>query len=221
MLRASLVTCTLLVLLGPAAARAVPAFTANPADLEPNSVATVELSVVIDSDDVLAVGTTARALGATTLTGVQQLELKGGVIASLSDPHNGGFTLGDGLESFPEGTFPFAQIEVSTGAPGDHVVLHTGSFVLSDGSEAPLAQGVLIRVGGDVPPNQPTPPVQRPAPTAGATPSEALTTAPSGESSPSESFLDRLFSPLGGLVLAALIMVAMYLASRWLGGGRS
>ncbi len=221
MLRASLVTCTLLALLAPAAARAVPAFTANPADLEPNSVVTVELSVVIDSDDVIAVGGTTQALGATTLTGIQQLELKGGVIAALSDLHNGGFTLGDGMEAFPEGSFPFAQLEVSTGGPGDHVVLATGSFVLFDGSEASLAQGVLIRVGGDVPPNQPTPPVQRPAPTAGATPSEALTTAPSGESSPSESFLDRLFSPLGGLVLAALIMVAMYLASRWLGGGRS
>lgn len=220
MLRSSLVTCTLLALLAPAAARAVPAITANPADLEPNSVVTVELNVVIDSDDVIAVGGSARALGATTLTGIQTLELKGGVIASLSDPHTGGFTLGDGLEAFPRGILPFAQVEVSTGGPGDHVVLETGSFVVSDGSEASLAQGVLIRVGGDVPPNQPPPPVERPAPAGGAASSEALTTAPSGESSPSESFLDRLFSPLGGLVLAALIMVAVYLSSRWLGGGR-
>jgi hypothetical protein len=220
MLRSSLVTCALLALLAPAAARAVPAFTASPADLEPNSVVTVELSVAIDSKDVVVVSGGAQALGATTLTGIQQLELKGGDTL-LRDPHYLGFTLGDALEALPRGIFPFARVEVSTGGPGDHVVLKAGSFLLLGFSEGSLTDEVLIRVGGDVPPSQPPRAIERerPAPAGNVAPSEALTAAPTGESSPSESVLDRLFSPLGGLVLAAVIMVAVYLASTWLGRG--
>jgi hypothetical protein len=219
MLRSSLVSCALLALLVPVTARSVPAIRANPAELEPNSEATVQLIVDIDSKDAVMVGGSLQALGGTKLTGIKELQVKGGAAVALQNPQGAGYVVGDAVTPLPEGSLPFAVVEISTGEAGDHLTITGASFLLSDGSEASLPDELLIKVGGDVPPNRPPlpSPAARPAPA--AAPPGALAPAPSEEPSSGVSFLDRLFSPLGGLVLAAIIMVAVYVASRRLGQG--
>jgi hypothetical protein len=225
MLRSLLVVSVLLAVLVPVAARAVPAIEASPAALEPNSVTTVRLSLVVDSRDAVAVAASLQALGGTTLRLTRELQIPGDLVAVARDPRSVGFTFGDGMKPLPEGTLPFAEVEISAGGPGDHVALAAVSFVLIDGSEASLSEGLLIKVGGDVPPTRPSPPreARRPAAPApgGTAPAGLPSRAPRGESASGPSLLDRLFSPLGGLVIAGAIVIGVYVAALRLGRGTS